>query len=300
MLFRPLVGCCAGPWGYVLALATILWAVIVWQAASHLFGILPLFIFVHVATILVVLLTDRRTGVFALAVGTAMVVAWLYSKGLATEERNRIVLNIFAGLAIVGVVGRVNVECSETKFLLAELEHRTGNLLMTIIGLARRTIQDEADRNALIDRIAALGRIGTLLDGHAPTNLASFIPGVLQPFVALGQVEHKLEFQMVDAGTAKSLGLALHEMATNAMKHGALKTPHGKVLIHGMHLPGPRYSLAWLEVGGPKPLPAHRVGLGTMVIRQAEQATGGRMEAELLPGGLRWKLEFPVSRATVH
>jgi two-component sensor histidine kinase len=73
----------------------------------------------------------------------------------------------------------------------------------------------------------------------------------------------------IPAGFASTLALALHELATNAGKYGALSVPTGKVSISWMLDEDRRFTLTWTESGGPEVVPPDRTGFGTRMIERA-------------------------------
>ena len=99
------------------------------------------------------------------------------------------------------------------------------------------------------------------------------------------------------AEAAQAIGLALHELATNAVKHGALSVPHGKLSISWQvdrvrNAEG--LKLIWRERGGPLVTVPERTGFGHVVIkRMVEQAVQGTVELNFAGEGLEWSLQAP-------
>ena len=91
--------------------------------------------------------------------------------------------------------------------------------------------------------------------------------------------------------------MALHELATNAVKYGALSNSFGRVQISWRvdNAEQPTFSMSWLEEGGPAAgAPSHR-GFGQMVIgRMTESALGGTVEIGYPQSGLQWTLDAPA------
>lgn len=98
---------------------------------------------------------------------------------------------------------------------------------------------------------------------------------------------------------ARNIGLALHELATNASKYGALSVPEGKVAVHwelansgGQR----RFRMTWRESGGPMVPEPKRWGFGRQVIeRLTTQALAGKVTHEFAPDGVRWTLDIPAA-----
>lgn len=105
---------------------------------------------------------------------------------------------------------------------------------------------------------------------------------------------------MISAKAAQTIGLALHELATNSMKYGALSTPKGKVSIAWLYLlTGDKQAhleLTWQEHDGPLVTPPQRKGFGHFVIdRMATQSLNAHVKIEYRPEGLIWVLTVPVA-----
>jgi two-component sensor histidine kinase len=92
--------------------------------------------------------------------------------------------------------------------------------------------------------------------------------------------------------------MALHELATNASKYGALSDGSGRVRISWQVIdqPSPIFTMCWLEEGGPKVAVPSRQGFGQVVTgRMVESALDGAVDIEFRESGLVWKLTAPVS-----
>ncbi|HSA79674.1 MAG TPA: sensor histidine kinase [Geminicoccaceae bacterium] len=100
------------------------------------------------------------------------------------------------------------------------------------------------------------------------------------------------------ANAALTLGMTLHELATNAAKHGALSTAVGAVEVSWRHEPanaGRQLVLLWQERGGPEVAPPARRSFGTRLIEDGiAYEFGGQVTLEFLPPGLRCELRFPL------
>ena len=107
---------------------------------------------------------------------------------------------------------------------------------------------------------------------------------------------------LLAASAVQTLGLALHELATNASKYGALSAPGGMVVLSWSfddESGSPAsFRMEWLEKGGPPVKPSTRKGFGSFVTDQmVTRAFNGTVETELAPEGLRWALRMPASEA---
>jgi two-component system CheB/CheR fusion protein len=105
---------------------------------------------------------------------------------------------------------------------------------------------------------------------------------------------------MLRPGAAEAIGLALHELATNAVKYGALSVPGGQVTIswafedHGTERR--RLLVSWAERGGPPVTPPSRTGFGHIVFeRLVTKSLNGEVALDFAPEGLSWKLSIPTT-----
>jgi two-component sensor histidine kinase len=114
---------------------------------------------------------------------------------------------------------------------------------------------------------------------------------------ARGRIEVSGDFLEINPRAAESYGLALHELSTNAVKHGALSAPAGKVdLSFQLDRAGKFYTLTWRESGGPAVrAPAHSGFGGTVLTRMAPLAIQGESALDFTPEGLRYRLSAPLS-----
>jgi two-component sensor histidine kinase len=124
---------------------------------------------------------------------------------------------------------------------------------------------------------------------------------VLQPFIGEGSdaLDCNGPSVFVNATAAQNLGLALHELATNAAKYGALSTTSGKVKVDWSYTHDEsgdrRLVIRWAEQGGPPVTPAEEKGFGHVVIeRVAAQALNAVVAYEFPEEGVRWSISLPM------
>jgi two-component sensor histidine kinase len=124
----------------------------------------------------------------------------------------------------------------------------------------------------------------------------------LVPFVEVQSSRFKLAGPdiIVTAEAAQTIGLAIHELATNAIKYGALSEPSGGVSIswalEESAGASPRLLLTWTERGGPPVLPPSRKGFGHVVIGEmVERSLSGRVAMEFAVEGLMWSVSIPAT-----
>ena len=159
------------------------------------------------------------------------------------------------------------------KLLVRELQHRTKNMLAVVQSIATRTLQGSADleraRDALVGRVHALAHaqefVASGTGGGA--SLRDLVEAELAPFAARARIEGP---PIVAGGSfAQMFALVVHELATNAAKHGALASADGRVAIDWKLADGgdgPELCFSWTERGGaPVETPSHH-GFGTELI----------------------------------
>lgn len=193
------------------------------------------------------------------------------------------------------------------KLLMAEVNHRAKNLLAVVHAIAQQTAKyaDPATFIArLTDRIDGLTTSQDLLvqNNWQGVDLSRLVEGQLAHFTDL--IGQRILLMgpptRVTPAAAQGIGMALHELATNASKYGALSNEIGRIHISWQvaDVPSPTFAMRWVEEGGPKVAPPTRRGFGRIVIgRMVEAAVGGTVELEYRESGLSWSLSAPVSGA---
>jgi two-component sensor histidine kinase len=162
---------------------------------------------------------------------------------------------------------------AQLKLLLDELDHRVKNTLTIVQSIAALTLKDvdAATRTSFERRLMTLGEVHGLLTRHnwAAAELADVLRAALRSLVPMpDRVTFEGASLRLQPRTAVTLSLAAHELATNAVKYGALSTAAGRITI-GWSTDGERFRLSWTECGGPRVTPPTRQGFGTRMIQQA-------------------------------
>ena len=192
---------------------------------------------------------------------------------------------------------------SEQRMLAQELAHRVKNMLGLAQALVAQTVADEpagrALRESVLGRLQALSRAEELLfEDHARVlDLAELAERALEPFEgAAGRLVVDGPSLLLPARSGRILSLVLHELATNATKHGAFSTPEGTVRLSWTAEPteqGSRVRLSWVEDGGPAVQPPERRGFGTRLLTAlAEYELDGNVELNHRSSGLHYELVF--------
>jgi two-component sensor histidine kinase len=198
-------------------------------------------------------------------------------------------------------------ENAQLRVIMDELSHRIKNLVAIIQSIARQTMHHTTTKGdfeaRFSGRLGAFGRSldlliandwrGARIDDLVRLELAAF--GVLDGV----QISVNGPSLGLNPDAARNIGLALHELATNASKYGALSVPEGKVTVHWELASSggrPHFRMAWRESGGPMVKEPTRRGFGRQVIRQVTvQALAGEVAHEFLSDGVRWTLDIPTA-----
>jgi PAS domain S-box-containing protein len=194
-------------------------------------------------------------------------------------------------------------EAEERQVLLArEVDHRARNALAVIQSIIRLTRAQNVDDyvEALEGRIMALACAHTLLSDSRwrGADLATLVAEELAPFRAGNRITFNGPDISLQPATAQGLALALHELATNAAKHGALSSPTGKITLD-WQLQGEALTLHWAENGGPRIAQPSSCRFGLKVIvASIEQQLGGKASFDWDAKGLRCKFSIPCSELT--
>jgi PAS domain S-box-containing protein len=191
--------------------------------------------------------------------------------------------------------------------LMAEVNHRAKNLLAVVQAVALQTGRhgDPATyAERLSERITGLAAGQDLLvsnqwKGVEVSDLVEAQLAHFKDLVGVRVLIHGPAAQL-NADAAQGIGMALHELATNAAKYGALSNSVGQVRIDWRvrEEPTPQFSMTWREEGGPKVAPPSREGFGQIVIgRLAEAAVQGKAEIKYQESGLCWRLTTSLANA---
>jgi two-component sensor histidine kinase len=211
-----------------------------------------------------------------------------------------------SGIFVEGADVTDHVEAENRLQLLnGELKHRVKNTIAVISAIAGQTLRGkgkDADLDAFNARLVAFGRAHDILTS---TNLTT---ASIEDVVRDALLPHRTGADRIDfAGPhillgsqqAVSLSLAIHELATNAAKHGALSGDAGKVAIKWRQLGGKDadFEFVWAEHGGPPVSKPEKTGFGSQLIRRVLAADfGGKVELSYESDGFVCRLSAPMAR----
>jgi two-component sensor histidine kinase len=190
------------------------------------------------------------------------------------------------------------------RLLVNELNHRVKNTLALVQGLALQSFRD--GRDSAEAREAFQARLSALAAAHDLLTRESWEGATLRQLIeeALGRLNERRihvaagsEDLLLEPKAAVSLAMALHELATNAAKYGALSSTEGRVDI-GWTSDGNRLRLEWRESGGPPVVAPARKGFG---LRMIERALSADLDAAALidfpPQGLVCRIDAALLAA---
>jgi len=220
------------------------------------------------------------------------------------------------GIVVEDITTRKRDE-EHLRFLLRELSHRSKNLLAVIQAMASQTAKSAETvagfRRSFGERLMGIAASHDLLvnQNWLGASVEQLVRGQLAPFIDDQDPRLTIHGPAVDlkAEAAEALGLALHELATNSLKYGALSDPAGRVeIVWTVHGPADggeggdgrpeeqRFRMDWIEhATSPVAPPSHK-GFGRTVIEHTVETTlRGTVTLDFLPGGLRWCIDAPAS-----
>ncbi|HEX4262046.1 MAG TPA: HWE histidine kinase domain-containing protein [Acetobacteraceae bacterium] len=214
--------------------------------------------------------------------------------------------------------GRRRQADERLRLLMGELSHRVKNTLASVLSIARQSIHGAASLDEFED--VFIGRMMALSEAHGllfqsnwtGAALCDVVGRTLAPFrrdIGGGQIGGQEIDGRIDAAgppvrltpkMALALGMMVHELAINAVKHGALRVAEGHVEIAWSSVAEPedegaRVELRWTERGGPPVAPPARHGFGTKLIeRGVVYELDGAVSLDFAPEGFSCRIDFPL------
>lgn len=200
---------------------------------------------------------------------------------------------------------------SETnlRILLLELAHRSKNLLAVIQGISNQTAKSSASVDEFSRRFS--GRLMSLSRAHDILSDQNWRGAGMRELIrtqvllfagAAGErVDYEGDAIYLRPNAAQHVGLALHELTANALKHGALSSNRGRVKIRwtlsgGQEPSTQRFSLSWEETGGPVVRRPVTKNFGRILLEEvAPLSVQGRAKLDFAAGGITYEMSMPVS-----
>ncbi|MEW5683606.1 MAG: sensor histidine kinase [Pseudomonadota bacterium] len=184
------------------------------------------------------------------------------------------------------------------KLLLDELNHRVKNTLASVQSVARQTLKDADDingaRDLFIERLMALSSTHNLLVKREweSASMRELVDATLRPYGR--DYTYDGPDLTLDANLAVSVGMALHELTTNALKYGAWHGA-GRVSLEVAEVEGAQVQIVWRETGGEAVTPPRRLGFGSRLLQRGVAAElGGHVDMHFAPEGLICTIAAPV------
>ena len=202
-----------------------------------------------------------------------------------------------------GTLGRIQAEDQQT-LRNRELSHRLKNTLAMVQAIASQTLRNAPDfesaKEALAARLIALGKAHDILltGARESAGIEAVIAGALAIHDDGQAGRFALDGPAIEVGPKAALTLALmmHELATNAVKYGALSVPGGRVAVTWSIEADAMVRMLWTERGGPKVAAPTRKGFGSRLIeRGLAGAVGGSVGLAYEPEGVVCRVEAPLS-----
>lgn len=223
---------------------------------------------------------------------------------------------IRSGNVIVGTVIEVRdltnekADFARLKMMMDELNHRVKNSLVTAQSIFFQTLEGEAvsetAQERVMSRLMALSRSHDLLTEQSwiSVSLPDIVQRALVPFGSTGKEASRFVISGNDfelrAKPAVALAMGLHELATNAVKHGALSVGSGSVDVSWRMVGADVLQLRWVERGGPSvETPGHK-GFGRRLIeRGLAHELGGAVRLNFNPRGVVCEIDLPTENAII-
>jgi PAS domain S-box-containing protein len=233
-------------------------------------------------------------------------ISWILARGRALSTGSADGPRVLG--TFLDITERKSAE-SHQQLLMAELDHRVKNILANVAAIARLSSSNAASvasfASALDGRIHAMSSAHDLLRQSSWTgvDLHELVQGALAPFRSRSTNDIIVDGDRIRLTSkfGQSMALVLHELVTNAVKHGALSNPGGKVNVSWSRITtaeGDKIAFSWQESGGPPCGKPSRNGFGLAVIRSAATECGGTAEMAFAPEGFEFNFQGELSSRT--
>jgi PAS domain S-box-containing protein len=230
-------------------------------------------------------------------------VRWVEVRRLAYFEGNPRERRLASVVGTVHDITERKEREERERLLMSEINHRAKNMLSVVDAIAHQTTTKSPEdfRERLSARIQALAANQDLLIRNAwhGVEIEDLVHAQLAPFASLiGSriAVHGPELRLTPA-SAQAIGLALHELATNAGRYGALSTDRGRVDVCWKS-DGDSFTMSWTERDGPSVSAPKPRGFGTIVMEvMTERSVDGAVDLDYAPSGLTWRLTCPAATA---
>lgn len=223
-------------------------------------------------------------------------VRWIFGRGRVTRNSDGVPWR-YSGIDI-DVTERKKQE-EHLRLVMGELQHRTNNLLAVVQGLAQQTARNSASIADFVPMFS--GRLQGLANSNQLLARAEWLGAGLRDLLEtqLGPFSDRARFDLrgpdvqLAPKAVQTLGMAFHELCTNAIKYGALSVPAGRLAVTwSPQTDG--LAITWREFDGPTVIPPTRKGFGRVVAEQVVATTlGATVNTEFARHGLVWSILLP-------
>lgn len=192
----------------------------------------------------------------------------------------------------------------DLELLLRESHHRIKNTLAMVHAIASQTFQEAPanEKTTFAARLQAMGSAHDLLikQDWNSVQLQEIVAQTIAPFQNGKETRVSADGPPVhlNANDALFLAIILHELATNAVKYGALSSPAGRIALNWMPSEcggKPHVELVWREADGPEVVAPKRKGFGTTLLRHMHNGDGGKAEIDFDPAGVICRMKVAVA-----
>jgi two-component sensor histidine kinase len=189
---------------------------------------------------------------------------------------------------------------AQMSVLAREAEHRAKNLLANVQAMVRLSQSDTAEglKEAITGRIGALSNVHSLfVQSRTGAELGSLVKQELSPYSRDGEIRTRIDgpLVMLKPDLAQAIAVALHELATNAAKYGALSVAEGHVRVAWSRGTDGQLVLRWTGAGGPRVNPPTRRGFGTSVTEtMIRDRVKGEVRLDWQAEGLACEISVPL------
>ncbi len=185
--------------------------------------------------------------------------------------------------------------------LTREMAHRAKNGLTIIMAIASQTARNATSvqqyAELLNARLSALAQSQDVITegGGGPLRFTDLLRKLLTPFgLARFDLDPALDAVVISAEVGAGAALLVHELATNAVKYGALSVEEGRISVGAATVAPGQAQITWRESGGPAPKVPFKPGFGTRLMQAALRHLGGKVEPRYEAEGFQALLEFPT------
>lgn len=213
-----------------------------------------------------------------------------------------VVVGIIQVILVSGLIAAILLHDTHQHFLFGELRHRSRNLFAVVQGIVSRTLMESptlADARQSLDlRLASLARTHAMMadSGWMGAPLDQIISEELTSFA--NQVSCNGCALPLNTPAAQNFALVIHELATNAFKHGALSRPDGRLIIQGSvesREGRDLFHFSWTESGGPAVHHPQRKGFGSSILNGMAGRFAEDVDVQYRPEGMVYKLKVSLA-----